>query len=95
MIGSYFLNCYFTFRTKPTLRTFLLFPLTTVSNLVIQTAGLYVLVEWVHMNQEIASLVAALAAIPITFVATQLLMTGRRKPTGAAETLVPEREPQP
>jgi putative flippase GtrA len=77
MVGSYFLNCYFTFRTKPTLRTFLLFPLSNVTNFVISTTGLYVLVNWLHMNQRIAPLVAAAAAIPVTFVVAQFVLTHR------------------
>lgn len=35
MVGSYFLNCYFTFKTKPTLLKFIKFPLTTLANYLI------------------------------------------------------------
>ncbi|MFT7835443.1 GtrA family protein [Saccharothrix sp. BKS2] len=76
MIGSYFLNCYFTFRVKPSWKSFLLFPLSTLANFVIQSAGLWALVEHAHMNQTVAPLVAAVVAIPITFLVTQLIFRG-------------------
>jgi putative flippase GtrA len=77
MVGSYFLSCYFTFRTRPTWKKFLLFPLSNATNFVISTAGLYVLVGWFGMNQQIAPLVAAAAAIPLTFVVAQFVLIDR------------------
>lgn len=77
MVGSYFLSCYFTFRTKPTWRKFLLFPLSNATNFVISTVGLYVLVAWAHLNQQVAPLVAAAAAIPFTFVVAQFVLVDR------------------
>ncbi|WP_374118417.1 GtrA family protein [Streptomyces sp. 8L] len=75
MIGSFFLNSWFTYRTRPTLRKFLLFPLTNVANFVITTGGVYVLVDLLGMNDTYAPLVAAAAAIPITFVVSRTIMT--------------------
>lgn len=80
MIGSYFLNCYFTFRVRPTWRRFLLFPLSNVANFVITSVGLYVLVQAFHMNQTIAPLAAAAIAIPITYFVAQFVLVG--KPAG-------------
>ncbi|MEO6089778.1 MAG: GtrA family protein [Umezawaea sp.] len=77
MVGSYFLSCYFTFRTKPTWRKFLLFPLSNATNFVISTAGLYLLVHWVDMNSRIAPLVAAAAAIPFTFLVARFVLVNR------------------
>ncbi|WP_433273865.1 GtrA family protein [Actinosynnema sp. CS-041913] len=89
MVGSYFLNCYFTFRTKPSLRTFLLFPLSNVTNFVVTTAGLYVLVAWFQVNQRIAPLLASAVAIPFTFIVAQLVLMGRQQP---AAPLIKEEE---
>ncbi|MGQ4515212.1 GtrA family protein [Streptomyces sp. DW26H14] len=75
MIGSFFLNSWFTYRTRPTLRKFLLFPLTNVANFVITTGGVYVLVDLLGMNDTYAPLVAAAAAVPITFVVSRTIMT--------------------
>ena len=79
MIGSFFLNCYFTFRTKPTWRKFILFPLSNVTNFVVTSVGLYVLVQFVAVNQRIAPLLAASVAIPVTFVVAQLVLAGRHR----------------
>lgn len=89
MVGSYFLNCYFTFRTKPSLRTFLLFPLSNATNFVVTTAGLYALVTWLHVDQGIAPLLAAVVAIPFTFIIAQLVLLGR---PGPAAPLIEEGE---
>jgi len=75
MIGSFFLNTYFTYRTRPTWRKFLLFPLTNLTNYVVTSVGVYVLVELVHMNDKIAPLVAAAAAIPFTYVLSRRILT--------------------
>ncbi|GAA3381385.1 GtrA family protein [Streptomyces racemochromogenes] len=81
MIGSFFMNTYFTYRTRPTWKKFLLFPLTNVTNYVIQSAGLYALVTWAAMDTRIAPLVAAVVAIPFTFLLSRkILIPG----TGAA-----------
>ncbi|MEU4803918.1 GtrA family protein [Actinosynnema sp. NPDC023587] len=89
MVGSYFLNCYFTFRTPPSVRSFLLFPLSNVTNFVVTTAGLYALVTWLHVDQGIAPLLAAVVAIPFTFIIAQLVILGR---PGPAAPLVREEE---
>ena len=80
MIGSFFLNCYFTFRTRPTWRKFLLFPLSNATNFVVTSVGLYVLVQFVGLNQRIAPLLAASVAIPVTFLVAQVVLAGRHQP---------------
>jgi putative flippase GtrA len=79
MVGSYFLNCFITFRTRPTLRKFLLFPLSNVTNFVVTSVGLYVLVSVFHANQTVAPLVAASVAIPVTFIVAQLILADRSR----------------
>ena len=75
MTGSFFLNSYFTYRTRPTWRKFLLFPLTNLTNYVVTSVGVYVFVEWAHMNDKIAPLVAAAAAIPFTYLLSRRILT--------------------
>ncbi|MBB6435404.1 putative flippase GtrA [Streptomyces candidus] len=75
MVGSFFLNTYFTYRTRPTWRKFLLFPLTNLTNFVVTSVGVFVLVEWCDMDERIAPLVAAAAAIPVTFVLSRRILT--------------------
>lgn len=77
MIGSFFLNARFTYRTRPTWRKFLLFPLTNVTNFLITTAGVYVIVDVLHAGSHFAPLLASAAAIPVTFVVSRWVMLPR------------------
>ena len=70
LIGSFFLNSYFTYRVKPTLLKFLMFPLTQLVQ-VIATAGcLYIAVEWLHINDLYAPLIVVFFTVPITYFMT-------------------------
>lgn len=42
---SYYLNCYFVYRVKPTWRKFISFPITQIVNVSLQTVLLYVFVS--------------------------------------------------
>ncbi|TDE15902.1 GtrA family protein [Jiangella asiatica] len=81
-IGSFFLNTLFTYRVRPTLRRFLLFPLSTVVNFVVTTVGVVVLVEYVGLGERVAPLFAAVMAIPVTFVVARRLLVGRARGEG-------------
>ncbi|MFI8513908.1 GtrA family protein [Streptomyces sp. NPDC085460] len=88
MVGSFFLNTYFTYRTRPTWKKFALFPLTNVTNYVVQSAGLYALVTWAGMDDRIAPLVAAVVAIPFTYVISRRILVSRGpapEPAGVPE----------
>ncbi|MEU3466799.1 GtrA family protein [Streptomyces sp. NPDC006687] len=85
MVGSFFMNTYFTYRTRPTWKKFLLFPLTNVTNYVIQSAGLYALVTWAGMDTKIAPLAAAVVAIPFTFLLSRKILTRGAGTASAAE----------
>ncbi|MEW2295321.1 GtrA family protein [Streptomyces sp. NPDC006743] len=74
MIGSFFLNARFTYRTRPTWRKFLLFPLTNAANFLITTAGVYLIVDVLHAGSRFAPLLASAAAIPVTFVVSRWIM---------------------
>ncbi|GAA0693906.1 GtrA family protein [Kitasatospora atroaurantiaca] len=87
MVGSFFMNTYFTYRTKPTWRKFLLFPLPNITNYLVQSGGVVALVQWLKVNDRIAPLLAAAVAIPITFVLSKLVLTGR--PSAEGEDLRP------
>ncbi|MFE5858612.1 GtrA family protein [Streptomyces sp. NPDC056500] len=103
MIGSFFLTSYFTYRTRPTWRKFLLFPLTNAANFTVTTAGVYLLVDVWGMGSRYAPLIAAAAAIPITFVVSRTIMLrpdgrGGGDPSGPAHrggTQQPVQKPEP
>jgi putative flippase GtrA len=74
MVGSFFLNTYFTYRTRPTWTKFLLFPLTNLVNFVMTTTGMYLLVSVLGMDERPAPLIAAAGAIPFTFVISRVIL---------------------
>ncbi|MEU3458681.1 GtrA family protein [Streptomyces sp. NPDC006733] len=84
MVGSFFLNTYFTYRTRPTWRKFLFFPLTNLTNFTVTSVGMYVLVEWCGVGEKPAPLIAAAAAIPVTFVLSRRILLAREQPAPAA-----------
>jgi putative flippase GtrA len=84
MVGSFLLNCYWTFRTPPTWRKFALFPLGNLVNYVVTTVGVVALVDGAGMDERIAPLVAAVVAIPFTFVLSKKILT--RTPVPSAGT---------
>lgn len=84
IVGSYFLNCRFTFRTRPSLRTFLLFPLSQLTNFAVSTVVLYLFVDWFEVTHHVAPLVASLSAVPASFAVAQLVLAGGRGPSRRA-----------
>lgn len=77
MVGSYFLNCYITFRQRPRWRTFLLFPLSSLANLTLTTVGLQLAVGSFGVDSRVAPLPVAIIAIPITYVVAHYILLGR------------------
>lgn len=70
LIGSFFLNSYFTYRVKPTLAKFFQFPLTQVVQTIATAVFLYVSVEWLHIHDVYAPLIVVFFTVPITFFIT-------------------------
>lgn len=67
ILGSYFLNTYFTYKQKPSVKKFLIFPLTYIPNFIIQYLGIILLVDRLNMSNKVAPVIAAIVATPITF----------------------------
>ncbi|MPY51258.1 GtrA family protein [Streptomyces acidicola] len=84
MTGSFFLNARFTYRTRPTWRKFLLFPLTNATSFLITTAGMYVIVGVLHAGSRLAPLLASGAAIPVTFAVSRTIMLRGAEAAGAS-----------
>lgn len=76
MVGSFFLNTYFTYKVKPTLIKFLKFPITQLANTVLSAVFLFVLVEWMHVSSTFAPIVAVFFTVPITFIITGKILKG-------------------
>lgn len=75
MVGSFFLNSYFTFKTRPTIKKFLQFPITVLPNYLISIIGQRILVEKLNWDSYISGLLASLIAIPLTFLVTRYILT--------------------
>ena len=74
MTGSFFLTARFTYRTRPTWRKFALFPLSNAAGFLVTTAGVYVLVDVAHTARGTAPLLAAGAAVPVTFAVSRAVI---------------------
>ncbi|HCW7113968.1 TPA: flippase GtxA [Staphylococcus aureus] len=71
---SYYLNCYFVYRLKPTWRKFISFPITQIVNVSLQTVLLYVFVSWLNLPAEIAPFAGLIITIPITFILSKWIL---------------------
>lgn len=75
MVVSFFLNCSFTFRTRPTMRKFLLFPMSNAAGFVLQTVGLLTLVNVAGLEPAYAPLPAMAVSVPATYVVARIVLT--------------------
>ncbi|WP_407803717.1 flippase GtxA [Staphylococcus aureus] len=71
---SYYLNCYFVYRVKPTWRKFISFPIMQIVNVSLQTVLLYVFVSWLNLPAEIAPFAGLIITIPITFILSKWIL---------------------
>ncbi len=72
---SFFFTTMYTFGERPTLKRFILFPITFLPNLIISTFGTLALVSSGLVSETFASLIAMCLAIPITFLVAKLVLT--------------------
>lgn len=79
MIGSFFMNTYFTYRTKVTIKKFFQFPLTYIVNFIITTISIYVLVDVLNLNKDIAPLISSVIAIPFTFAISKKILVTKKE----------------
>lgn len=82
---SFFITTMYTFGERPTVRRLIAFPITFIPNLVISTLGTMILVDNQILSETYASLIAMFLAIPITFVVSKLVITGKLKQVKAEE----------
>ncbi|MFV0288297.1 MAG: GtrA family protein [Mycoplasmatales bacterium] len=72
---SFFITTYYTFKEKPTIKKFLMFPLTFLPNLIISTIFTVVFVKLNIIGETYASLISMIIAIPITFLISKKIIT--------------------
>ncbi|MGM9926086.1 MAG: GtrA family protein [Bacillus sp. (in: firmicutes)] len=74
MVGSYFLNVFFTFGVRPSWKTFLQFPITQAVNVTVSSLLVYVFVEWLKIPSVVAPLFAVFFTVPITYIITAKIL---------------------
>lgn len=77
MIGSFFMNTYYTYRTKPSWKKFFQFPMTYVVNITVTTLSMYILVDQLGYDKNVSPLVSSLIAIPFTFLVSKKILLSR------------------
>ncbi|GAB2483185.1 GtrA family protein [Luteococcus sediminum] len=75
VLFSFLMNCWFTYRVRPTWRRLLAFPASTLVNLAFTTFGSVLLVERLGVDERYATLAMGILAIPFTFAVTTLVLT--------------------
>lgn len=84
VVVSFLLNCYFTYRVKPTWRGFLLFPLSSIPNIVLSSAGVLLMVEVFGWDQRIAPLIATVLAVPVSYAIARTILVRPMRAAGTA-----------
>jgi putative flippase GtrA len=94
MVVSFFLNCRFTFRVRPSWRRFLLYPASQAVNVAATTLGVVVLVG-AGVDERVAPLAAAVLAVPVSFLAARLVLAHHRATTATGPIPVVTAGPAP
>ena len=76
-IASYFLNCYFVYRVKPTWSKLFKFPLTQIFNMGVQTLIIFLAVDFLEWSATIAPLLAVVVTVPITYWVTKIILVDK------------------
>ncbi|QGF23578.1 GtrA family protein [Raineyella fluvialis] len=84
---SFLLNCRFTYRVAPTWRGLVLFPLSSLPNIVLSSAGVVLMVEVLGWDQRVAPLVATVLAVPVGYLIARTILVRPVRPAGQEPTL--------
>ncbi|MFI2780434.1 glycosyltransferase [Streptomyces sp. ALB3] len=94
IVCSFLLNSYVTCRTKPTVRAFVRYPLSSAVNLAASGALLYGAVSGLGMDKNVAALAAGALVTPVSFLlARWAIMSGRRPAPAPAGAVAPAEGP--
>lgn len=80
IVTSFFLNSKFTFKQKPTAKTFIKFPISYIPNFIFQYLMVFLFTA-LNLNSTLAYICAAILGTPITFAAMKLMVFRKRKTT--------------
>ena len=74
---GYLLNAYWVFHRAPSLGSAVAYPFTYALNFLLGLSMLWLLVEVIHIPEEIAPLLVVVLTAPIMYVVTQSIFSGR------------------
>lgn len=77
VVFSFYANCWFTYRVRPTWRRFIAFPATTLVNVAFTTLGSVLLVSLFSADTRYITVLMGILAIPFTFLVTRMVLVGR------------------
>ncbi len=80
IITSFFLNSKYTFQQKPSLKTFIRFPISYIPNFIFQYMMVFLFTAF-KLDSTLAYIFAAILGTPITFAAMKLMVFRKRKTT--------------
>ncbi|MEV3875140.1 glycosyltransferase [Streptomyces sp. NPDC049906] len=75
VVGSFLLNTYLTLRTRPTWQAFVRYPLSSVAGLVAAGGLLYLAVDHLGMDENLAALAAGVLVTPLSFLLARWAIT--------------------
>lgn len=90
VVFSFFMNCWFTFKVRPTLKRFLAFPASSLTNLLLTTVGSVILVDGIRVDERYATLIMGIIAIPFTFLVTAFIL----RPKEHDDPVAPQDQPE-
>ena len=77
VVFSFFANCLFTYRVRPTWRRFAAFPASTLANVAFTTFGSWAAVHFLGADTRYVTLVMGILAIPLTYAVTTFVLTSK------------------
>ncbi len=74
MIGSYFMNTYFTYKQKPTWKSAVTFPLSYIPGIIISALMVILVVDILHAPKMFAKILSLPLYIPVNFLCMSFIM---------------------
>lgn len=81
IVLSYFLNSVFVFKRPMELKKALQFPIVYIVQYLIGLGLMYILIEWLGVNEVLAPWLIVLLTLPITFLMSRFIIKGRAPAT--------------
>lgn len=73
LISTYFINTYYTFKTKPSLKSFLLYPISNIPALVFTVVLSYIFVYF-GINEAYLAISTNIISIPFTYILMKYIL---------------------